>query len=168
LKVIMLMAVTLDGRTAKNPYHFPDWTGKEDKKLFADITKKAGVVIYGARTFDTIKKALPERKNIVMTRNIKRISESENPEFTDKSPEAILQDLEKQGFEEAVICGGAYINTLFAKKNLIDEIIVTISPLIFGTGLSLFTEDILMELELKETKPLGKNLIFARYIVIRT
>ena len=44
MKVILLMAMTLDGKIAKNDHHFPDWTGSADKKLFVEITKKAGEI----------------------------------------------------------------------------------------------------------------------------
>ncbi len=166
LKTTMLMAMTLDGKIAKDSYHFPDWTGSKDKKLFVDITKKAGVVICGSKTFDTIGKALPCRKNIVITRNKNRISESDNLLFTDESPEKILKDLEAEGFSEAIICGGAIVDTLFAKKKLIDEIILTISPVIFGKGISLFADDLMMHLELKEIRAIDENLVFVRYAVI--
>lgn len=32
-----MMAMTVDGKIAKTADHFPDWTSKEDKKLFAKI-----------------------------------------------------------------------------------------------------------------------------------
>ena len=65
MTVTLLMALTLDGKIAKDPDHYPDWTGKEDKKLFAEISKKAGVVIMGSKTFDTFGKPLPNRKNVI-------------------------------------------------------------------------------------------------------
>ena len=74
MKVIVLMALTLDGRIGKSRDHFPDWTGKADKRLFVTLTKRAGALIMGSRTFDTIGTPLPGRKNIVMTRNRDRKS----------------------------------------------------------------------------------------------
>ena len=92
--VTLLMALTLDGKIAKDPDHYPDWTGKEDKKLFAKISKEAGVVIMGSRTFDTCGKPLPGRKNIVLTRKKTRVSEWENLIYTDKKPAEILKEIE--------------------------------------------------------------------------
>ncbi|GBC61100.1 dihydrofolate reductase [Desulfonema ishimotonii] len=166
MKVILLMATTLDGKIGKSPDHFPDWTGKADKKLFVEITKRAGVVIMGSKTFDTIGKPLPDRKNIILTRNKKRISEWENLVFTDESPGAVLEHLAAEGFSEVVLAGGAMVNSLFAEAGLIDEIIVTISPKIFGFGLSLFTQEISMELVLKDVRRLGENLVCLTYSVV--
>jgi dihydrofolate reductase len=166
MKVILLMAMTLDGKIGLSPDHFPDWTGKEDKKLFATLSKRAGALIMGSKTFDTIGHPLPGRKNIVLTRDARRQAEWENLTFTDASPQAILKNLGKEGYSEVILAGGALVNSLFAEAKLIDEIIVTISPKIFGHGLSLFTPEISMELKLKEIERLGEGLVYLRYRVI--
>ena len=167
MKVTLLMALTLDGRIGKNSDHYPDWTGKKDKMLFADISRKAGVVIMGSKTFDTFGKPLPNRKNIVLTRNKNRKSEWENLIYTDKKPPDILKDLEKEGFSNAVLAGGAIINSLFAREKLIDQIIVTVSPKIFGYGISLFTDEISMDLELEAAERVGPDLVCLKYKVIK-
>jgi len=167
MKITMLMAMTLDGKIGKHPDHFPDWTGKADKKLFVELTRKAGVVIMGSKTFDTIGIPLPGRKNIILTRDKSRKSEWDNLLFTDASPKEIVANLEKEGFSEAILAGGAKINSLFAEENLIDEIIVTISPKIFGTGMSLFSSELSLELELKEMKQSDRNLVFLKYNVLK-
>ncbi len=164
MKVILLMALTLDGKIGKDSDHFPDWTGKEDKKLFVEITKRAGCLIMGSKTFQTIGRPLPKRKNIIMTRSPKE-SEWDNLEFTDKKTTEILEQLETEGYEEVILAGGAQINTLFAQENLIDEVIVTISPLIFGSGIGLFGDEIQMNLELLNLEQKGENLIVAHYKV---
>lgn len=167
MKVTLVMAMTLDGKIGKSPNHFPDWTGKEDKKLFVKLTKDAGVVIMGSKTFDTIGFPLPDRKNIIMTRDKHRKSEWDNLIYTDNSPKEIVENLEKEGYTNAVLAGGAMVNSLFAEANLIDEMIITISPKIFGYGISLFTEEISMELELKEVTQFAQNLVYLRYSVLK-
>jgi len=151
MKLILLMAVTLDGKTGKDSEHFVDWTEQEDKKFFVRITKKAGVIIMGSKTFDTIGKPLPGRKNIILTRNRQRKSLWDNLVFTDKTPGELLKKLEKEGFSEAM-----------------QEVIVTVSPLIFGYGTSLFSEEIAMELELKDVHRRGKDLVAITYSVQNT
>ncbi len=159
------MAITLDGRIAKDTDHCADWTEKADKKLFVHMTREAGVLIMGSKTYDTIGRPLPKRKNIVLTRDKTRVSEHPDLEFTDESPQKLLERLEKEGYQEVILAGGQKINTLFAQAKLIDEIVVTVAPLIFGFGLSLFDESIVMDLELKQVEPLGENSIMARYKV---
>jgi dihydrofolate reductase len=168
MKLILLMAVTLDGKTGKDSEHFVDWTEQEDKKFFVKITKKAGVIIMGSKTFDTIGEPLPGRKNIILTRNRLRKSRWDNLVFTNKSPANLLKCLEDEGFSEAVLAGGPTVNTLFAREKLIDEIIVTISPLIFGYGTPLFSEEIAMELKLLDVHRRGKDLVAITYAVKNT
>jgi len=165
MKLILLMAMTLDGKIAKSADHFPDWTGSADKKLFARLSRQAGVVIMGSKTFDTIGKPLPDRKNIILSRDKTRSSKWDNLVYTDRAPGQIMLDLKQDGFQEAVLAGGATVNSLFAEAGLIDEIIITVSPKIFGRGISLFATDVSMELELKEMEKPDSNLVYLRYCV---
>jgi len=166
MKVILLMAMTLDGKIARTERHFPDWTGSDDKKLFVKITKKAGAVIMGSKTFDTIGEPLPERKNIILTRNRSRQSGRADLVFTGRPPASILRDLEKEGYAEVVLGGGSIVNSMFARANLIDEIVITIAPRVFGTGISLFADETDMQLELMEIEKLDSNHVLLRYRVI--
>jgi dihydrofolate reductase len=166
MKVILLMALTADGKIAKDSDHFPDWTGKADKKLFVSISKKAGVLIMGSKTFDTIGAPLPHRLNVVMTRNKSRISKWDNLVYTDAPPREVLAKLDEQGYTEVVLAGGRTINDIFGREELIDEIDLTIAPKIFGAGLSLFSEAIEMDLELLHFKELEPNVIYLKYKVL--
>ncbi len=159
------MAATADGIIARNSSQIIDWTGREDKKYFIHITKQAGVMIMGSKTFDMIGKVLPERKNIVMTRDKTRKSHDKNLIFTDTPPGLILQDLHAQGFQSAVLIGGSIVNTLFLKENLIDEIHVTIVPRLLGQGLSLFGESVDTKLKLINMGELGNGHVLLKYQV---
>jgi dihydrofolate reductase len=159
------MAVTADGKIARNSMELIDWTGRADKQYFVQVTRKAGVMIMGSKTFDTIGRVLPGRRNIVMTRNKSRTSQDKDLIFTDQTPGQILKGLETQGFKTATLIGGSVVNTLFIKEGLIDEIHVTLVPRIFGRGLSLFHESLDIDLELLESKPLDHGSTLLRYRV---
>ena len=163
IKTILLMAQTLDGKIAKFADHFPDWTGKADKQLFVRETRRAGAIIMGSKTYDTIGKPLPGRTNIVMTRNLNRVSQYDNLVFSQLSPQAILNQLEEDGFKQAILAGGALINTLFAKAGLIDEILVTITPMIFGTGIPMFEEGVGGELSLLRVTQIDAERVCLHY-----
>jgi len=160
------MAITLDGKIAKSSDHFPDWTGKADKKFFMERTKQAGCLVMGSKTYDTIGRPLPGRKNVIMTRS-PRDSEHENLEFTSQSPAKILEGLKEENFKEVILAGGAQINTVWTQAGLIDEILLTISPLVFGQGMGLFNDEVDLNLELCELTKLDENLVCVRYKVLR-
>ncbi len=161
------MAETLDGVISRSSNEFVDWTGSADKKKFMHITKEAGVLIMGSKTYDTIGRPLPGRKNIILTRNKERISDNPDLVFTADSPEEILNDLEEQGYTSVALAGGAQINSLFAVRNLVDEIIITIAPRIFGVGLRLFSEPLDLKLELQSTEILEENYVMLHYKVLK-
>lgn len=167
MKVTVMMAVTVDGRIGKDSDHLADWSEKADKSLFRQVTKDAGVLVMGSKTFDTIGRPLPGRKNIILTRKKDRLSDHEDLIFTDTPPKKLIIELEEQGFSHIVVGGGAAVNSLFFRAGLVDELIITISPVIFGKGLSLFEEDIEMNLELKECERLGDNSLKLRYRVVK-
>lgn len=166
MHVSLMVAITVDGKIARASDHYPDWTGSADKRLYVEITKKAGVMIMGSTTFDIIGRVLPGRKTVVMTRNPDRRSERDDLVFTQAPPEQILEDLACQGYEEAVVVGGAKINQLFGEKGLIDELILTVSPYAFGSGLSIFSDKVDLKLALKKFCQIDENTLCIRYRVL--
>jgi dihydrofolate reductase len=99
---------------------------------------------------------------ILAHKNPKQI---EGVKWVSGEPEEIVKELEKMGYESAILGGGAYVNGLFLKKKLIDEIYVTIEPKIFGEGLSLFSGDFDINLELAGTEKISDNSIVLKYKV---
>jgi dihydrofolate reductase len=162
----MMMAMTMDGKIAKTSDHFPDWTSKEDKKYFAKISKDAGVVMMGEKTFKTFPSPLPNRLNVVFTLE-KNPPGTEGVRWVTGEPEKVIEQLESEGYKSAILGGGAYLNGLFLKKGLIDEIIVTVEPKIFGDGLSLFSGDFDVNLQLLEMEKLNENSMVLKYKVIK-
>jgi len=169
MKTTLLMAITADGKIAKNTSHLANWTSGADKKMFVEKTKSAGVIIMGLTTYQTIGKPLPGRLNIVLTPE----PEKETPipgslEYTSQAPEEILKNLKTRGYKEAIIGGGATINGLFLKNNLIDEIWLTVEPKIFGEGLNLFRGvDMDLNLELIDVIKLDVNVVQLKYKVVK-
>jgi dihydrofolate reductase len=160
----MMMAITVDGKIAKDEKHFPDWTSTEDKKYFARVSRECGVVIMGEKTFDTFLSPLKDRLSVVFTLNPNRQAE-DNVKWVSGEPRPVVEELEKMGFRSAILGGGAGINTLFLKNKLIDEIILTVEPKIFGAGLSLFNEEFEVNLDLLGMEKLNDNSISLRYKV---
>lgn len=166
MKIILMMAVTADGKIAKSSDHFPDWTSREDKKYFAETTKKHGVVIMGDKTFFTFPKPLPDRLNVVFTLE-KNPPKTENVKWVSGKPEKVLEELERGGYRSAILGGGAYLNTQFLKKKLIDEIWLTIEPKIFGDGLGIFGGDFDQDLKLISVEKINDDSMAVKYRVVK-
>ncbi|MBR9981310.1 MAG: dihydrofolate reductase [Desulfatitalea sp.] len=163
MKITLIMAMTADGKIARHNTHYPDWTGKADKKMFKQLTTAAGVVIMGSRTYGTIGKPLPQRLNWVMTRSPQRYASSEHLVFSDDPPTVIVDKLVARGYSAAALTGGATINSLFARARLIDDLVLTVTPKLFGQGLSLFAEPVDADLELLSHRELEPGILVLHY-----
>ncbi|MEK7501883.1 MAG: dihydrofolate reductase family protein [Patescibacteria group bacterium] len=140
MKCFIIAALTADGYIGRNAQHAAMWTGKEDKKRFIEITKRAGVMIMGQNTWFTLGKPLKDRLNIVYSPT--PLPPVPGMETTTKSPADLLQELESRGFKEVAICGGSQIYTMFMKSGLVDTLYLTIEPILFGDGIKLFKEEL--------------------------
>lgn len=160
-----MMAMTLDGKIAKSSSHFPNWTSKEDKQLFAKISKEYGAVVMGYNTFLTFPSPLKDRLNVVFTME-KNLPEQENVKWVSGEPEVVLEELEKMGYKRAILGGGAFLNSLFLEKKLIDEIIITVEPKLFGQGLSLFSKEFDINLQNTGVEKINDNSVVLKYKVI--
>lgn len=165
MKVFILAAITTDGFIARNSDHMADWTEKEDKQLYVKLTKEAGVMVMGSRTFDTIGRALPGRKTILYTSKPEKYHGLEGVETTNESPRELIERLEKEGYESIAICGGTQIYTLFIEANVVTDLYLTIAPVLFGTGINLFHSTLDKSLLLRSLERLGEHSIAAHYVV---
>ncbi len=157
-----MMAVSADGKIAKDKDHFANWTSPEDKKLFVEVSKDCGVVMMGENTFKTFPAPLKERLNVVFTENPDQTA-IPGVKFVSGEIENVLKELEDLGYTKALLGGGTFLNSLFLEKNLISEIMLTVEPKIFGQGLSLFNISKEADLKLLECKKLNENTVLLHY-----
>lgn len=173
MKVFIIAAITVDGFVARDADQFSmDWTSKEDIKRFVTLTKEAGVMVMGSRTFATTVKAgrrLPGRKLVVYTSRSDAIehSRTDPTEFTSEAPAALIRRLEGEGYKSVAICGGRQIYTLFTKAGVVTDLYLTLEPKLFGTGLSLLGDEAHIDLALQSVDKLDENTIAVHYRLIK-
>jgi dihydrofolate reductase len=165
------MMQSLDGIIARSIDDDLSWGSSEDKKLYKKFTTEFGTVIVGSTTFEQMPKiAFKNRLCIVLTRDKTKYSEcSDNPNFVfvEPNPNKVVEYLESQNIEKAVIIGGSKINSLFLQANLVDEIFVTISPRIFGSGVRIFGGYSLdIKMELKSFEKISDKELLLNYRII--
>lgn len=164
MKVFIIAALTADGFIGRNSTHLSDWTSKEDKKLFVKLTKEAGVMIMGSRTFKTIGKALPDRRMVVLTSKPKEITAKE-VEATNEPISKLLERLKKKGVNQIAVCGGSSVYKQFMHMRLVDELFLTYEPILFGNGITLFEGKMDTQLQLLSLETLNQSTYLAHYAV---
>ncbi len=166
MKVIMMMAITADGIIGRDRNHFPNWTCSADKKMFQNISKSSGVVIMGSQTYKTIGKSLPGRLNVVLTRQPDRFTPADDLWIYSGPIDGLVNELAQRGYRQAVLAGGGIINSLFLKVRCVDELLLTVSPKLFGQGLTLLSEAVDIDLKLLEMQRLNGDSVVLRYAVV--
>jgi dihydrofolate reductase len=170
MKVILIAALSADGLLARDANDFSmDWTSPEDMKLFVRLTKEAGVMVMGSRTFQTTVDAgrkLPGRKMVVYTsKESMEHQRADATEFTTEPPAALLERLKSEGYSSVAVCGGAAIYDMFLREGLVDELYLTYEPVLFGAGITLAQSSFELRLKLLKTQQLNEHACMMHYEV---
>jgi len=171
VKVVFIAVVSADGRIAESKEQLTlSWTSKDDTKFFIRKTKQLGVVIMGRKTFETIGKPLNDRLTIVMTKSPELYNHKQKEgliEFTSMPPSAIIENLSLRGYGAAAVVGGSLVYSQFLRDRLVDEIYLTIEPVLFGRGILLGDEFEKTSLRLLNLSRLGRDSVLVHYGVAR-
>ena len=165
MKITLYMAISVDGYIAKKDGD-SDWVSEVDNDNFMQQVTEKGCIIVGRRTFDQYQGELYPVKgivNIVLTKN-KIENYSADNVFYAQSPHEAVEIAQRQGCKEVLLVGGGTTNGLFLKENLINEIILSVHPLILGDGIKLFEGvEKFLSLSFIGQKKLGEDLIHLYY-----
>ena len=133
-----IAAVTIDGRIARDNRHLTNWTSSEDKDFLHKMLDAGDVIIVGRNTYLIAYKQLSQRNCIVFTKTALKKQPSPNCLYINPETTDFLGVIQERGYKIINVLGGAAVYGWFLQKNLLDDIYLTIEPLIFGSGLPLF------------------------------
>jgi dihydrofolate reductase len=168
MRVIAIAAITADGKIARNAHQPVGWSSREDKQMFAQVSRAAGVVIMGRSTFEAMPAPLSGRLNLVLTSHPERFTPVPGlVEYASGTPQAVLGALAKRGQPEVIVGGGSTVYRAFLASGLVDELWLTVEPLLFGSGISLLDRAIPdLHLHLLELVRLNADSIQLKYAVL--
>lgn len=139
-KIILFIASSLDGYIAKNDGNV-DWLPVTGSSGYDDFYKFIDTVIMGKTTYDQILTfgAYPyqDKKSYVFTRNNNH-KKDENIIFVNDVEKLIKNILSNLGMNIWLV-GGSKIISNFINLGFVDEIIISIIPIVLGSGIPLFT-----------------------------
>jgi dihydrofolate reductase len=138
MTIIMVVAISLDGFiTSDSSPGVYSWTSAEDKQFFTEIKSKHRLFIMGRLTYESASiKPEPGILRIVMTKNPDMYRDKEvvdQLEFTDMSVTEIVQKYQKL-YDSCLVLGGSEIYEEFINNNLVDEIYLTVEPIVHKSG----------------------------------
>src|SRR3989338_7004136 len=163
---IAIAAVTIDGKIALYTRHFSDWTSKEDKDFLHEMLAAVDVIVVGNNTYKTAIEPLSKRNCVVLTTSVETVErKSENLIYANPVSSDYFSIL--QNYKIVAVLGGTKTYTWFLENDLLDELYLTIEPIIFGRGLPLFesSKDINAQFKLESTKQLNeKGSLLLHYV----
>jgi len=143
---IVYIATSLDGYIAKKDGNI-DWlleipNPEESDFGFGEFMKKIDAVVMGRNTFEIVETfdIWPYTKPVfVLSSTLNSIPEKliGKVELIKGEPLSVLKELNSRNYFNLYIDGGKTIQE-FLKLNLIDEMIITQTPIILGDGIPLF------------------------------
>jgi dihydrofolate reductase len=159
-KLIMWNIITLDGYFEGNknwdlPFHEVVW-GQELEKISIEQLKSADFLVFGRITYEgmaaywkaaedtaegEVAKLMNKIPKLVFSRTLKSVDWN-NSTLVNGNSSAEISKLKHQGDRDIYVFGSANLSETFINDNLFDEYRIGVSPVILGSGRSLFRNGI--------------------------
>lgn len=150
-----------------------DWSSVELDAYMSKV-KETGNLVVGRKTYelmlnDPSPDADMEKVGnplVVVVTNSKKYKDNDSTKFVSSAKES-LAFLQSKNFTHVMVAGGSKLIASFLTEGLVDELFLDIEPLLFGQGIPLLIPtELELNLQLLDTKILGKNSVQLHYKVI--
>jgi dihydrofolate reductase len=138
-KVILNLAVTLDGLIA-GPNGEYDWCFTDADYGMTDFLNSIDATLMGGKSYRIVTEygpPYPEFTNYVFTHTEKE-TPFKNVRFVSGNIPNFVKSLREEAGKNIWLFGGAEIIHPLLEENLIDEMILSVHPIILGAGIPLF------------------------------
>lgn len=165
------VASTLDGFIAREDGSFDGFVFDDDStKDYLESLKEFDTVLMGRKTYDVglkegVTNPYPTMKSYVVSRSLK---ESPDPmvELISENVGERVKQLKNEPGQPIYLCGGADLSATLFAEGLIDEVIIKLNPVAFGSGIPLISPKIKqIDLVLTNSKAYPNGLLFLYYQV---
>ena len=171
-KVIVYIAMSLDGYIADSSGNldFLDLVIEENEDYgYCEFIDSVSTVIIGRKTYDKILSfgipfPHPDKEVFVISHTSRLISRKIH--FYTGSLAKLIEDLKNSKVKNIFVDGGGKLVSTMISQNLVDEIIISIIPIILGDGIPLFNNNLdQKKLKLIDSKSFNKGLVQLHYSI---
>jgi dihydrofolate reductase len=137
MKATLYVASSLNGLMTEGKTN-SSWVSEHDEIMFAKTCSEIGCILVGRQTFDQYQGVVypvPDTVNVVLTSE-NRTSDNENVIYKNDFDTAV-QKIKDLGFERFIVVGGAHVIAQCLEQQLVDRVLLSLHPYIFGDGLSI-------------------------------
>ena len=145
MRVVLYIATSLDGFIADRDGGV-DWlerfTDAADGDYgYADFYERIGALVIGRTTYEQVRGfgdwPYPGKPTVVFTHDSPEVDQPD-VSFTADDPTAVVASLREQTDGDLWLVGGGGLIASFRERGLINEVILTIIPVLLGEGVPLF------------------------------
>jgi len=173
MKVQLYMAMSLDGVIAL-PEGSEEFLSHQNWQTFCEAVAEHRCFVVGRKTFEAVS-AWTGPYNFDSFHDVTKIVVSRKNTGMSKpgynfvsSPEDALRVAQTRGHSSLVVTGGGELNNAFLQRDLVDNLVVNIEPVVVGAGIRLFGDTgTLVRLQFIDTKLLPEGILQVRYAVMR-
>lgn len=137
---------------------------------YLESLKQFDVVLMGRKTYEFgfqfgVTNPYPWMKQYVFSRTMTE-SPDENVELVSENIVELVRKLKGEPGKDIYLCGGAGLATMLFDEKLIDEVILKLNPVLFGSGIPLLSNiGGNIELELASSKIYDNGVLLLHYRV---
>lgn len=161
MHIVTVDVMSANGKVTKGNGDAHSWTSAADWKHFSTLWAEHNVLVMDDITYEKVQ-PMPDVDHLrmVVTKHPKTYAKRAvkgQLEFVNETPAAIVKRLEKQQFT-AMLLVGKEVNAQFLQAGLVDEMYITVEPVLFGNGTQLLDyQNIESTLRLVSVKQLNER-----------
>ena len=170
MRCSVYIATSVDGFVA-GPSDELDWLAAVERPGedygYKSFMETIDVLVMGRRSYE-MAAAFPEwgfegKRVQVLSRSLKEIDMLHGAELFGGSPSELVAELRGQGMKRAYVDGAAVIRS-FLEARLVDDLTLSVIPIILGRGIRLFGDTVpRLDLSLEENRFFTSGLVQSRY-----
>lgn len=133
MKITCFMVMSIDGIIARNDREdVSAWTSSEDQNFFTNKVREYDAVITGKKSLN---EKLLDMPTYLLTNNPEHYKDKPNIHCVNVTGKELIEKIRENKYKKIALIGGPTTNMPFFKDLLVDDLYLTVEPIMLGTGL---------------------------------
>lgn len=167
-KIILNLAVTLDG-LIEGPQGEYDWCLTDQDYGMTEFLGRTDAILFGRKSYELLLNydphAYPDKTKFVFSSTLK--TQADNTFFISSDIKTEVERIKNMPGKDIWLYGGAQLTTALMNAGLIDELMLSVHPILLGKGKPLFSDlPSRTSLKLLDTKTYSSGLVQLFYQVL--
>jgi dihydrofolate reductase len=163
--------MSLDGCLTRHQNPGTGFASAADHEFFRAALQTFDCSLSGRRTYEAGRESIlrartGSRLQMVLTSTPERFEAdalADHLEFRNAGASTVLGELENRGRTRCALLGGARLYTEACVQGLLDELWITLEPVVFGQGTRMFEGVVDFNFELVSSEPLSAHTLLVKY-----